>query len=282
MSGMEHYSFEEFVKRFPDDDACLEYVSSLRLDKCECGRSSWSRVKGRKSYACACGKHISPLKDTIFAGSKLPLRKWFYAIYLFSQAKNGVSAAELQRHLGCTYKTAWKVAASIRSLMEPESSKLTGEFEADETYVGGRPRYPYFGHSGRGTKKTPVFGIVRRSGDVRAHVVENVRESTLKPLIRSYAAPESTLYTDEFVVYDRMGKWYYHDRVKHGDKEFVKDYIHTNTIEGFWSIVKNNLRGTYKGVSHKHLQSYLNQFAWMYNHRHEVSVFPHLLALCLK
>ena len=137
------YTNKQFKKSFPDDDACLDFILKTRFQdfKCpKCGKSKFFRVKGLKKYACRCGYQFSPLAKTIFHKSDTKLTDWFFILYLISTSKHGMSAKEIQRHLGTTYKTAWRIGKLIRSLMTQDNNKLEGDVEADEVFIGGRRR----------------------------------------------------------------------------------------------------------------------------------------------
>lgn len=266
------YTIKDFQAQFPTDDICLEYIFDKRFGKsfvCEkCSKAdSYYRVKKRKSYACAwCGNQVNPTAGTIFHKSDTKLTLWFFAIFLMSQSKNGVSAKELERHLGVTYKTAWRIAKQIRSLMQSGSSLLKGTVEADETYVGGKGGN---NKRGRGAEnKTAVVGIVERQGELRAKAVKNVRASTVIPLVRKNVEIGTRVITDQFRSYNNVkGLGYTHDRINHSKKQYVKGDIYTNTIEGFWSQLKRSIDGTYHKVSPKHLQTYVDEFSFRYNYR---------------
>jgi len=230
------------------------------------------RIKGRKCYSHKTTRHqIHPLAGTIFHKSSTPLTVWFEAIYLFSIAKNGVSAKELQRHFGVTYKTAWRIAHQIRRLMSNTGPKLSGLVEADETYMGG---YRRGGQGGRG--KTPVIGLVQRGGGVRAKV--SLREAHLiLDHMRQNVEKGTRVLSDQFGVYRKAAKLgYAHGAVNHWKKEYVRGDVHTNTLDGFWSQLKRSIRGTYGFVSVKHLQAYVDEFAFRYSNR-ERSIFDALL-----
>lgn len=268
---IKYTTLKEFNREFPNDRACLKFIFDQRYGKdyeCpKCHKTGFYPVTGRKSYECAwCGYQISPLAGTIFHKSSTSLRGWFFAIFLMSTSKNGVSAKEIQRQTGVTYKTAWRIQNQIRKLMHPKrSNKLKGTVEIDDTYIGGkRP-----GKRGRGAGgKTPVLGMVERKGEVKASVVENLKSKTVVPLITEGVEEETHLMTDEFLSYAKMKNLGYdHDVIKHGVKEYVKGKVHTNTIEGFWSQLKRSINGTYHSVSLEHLQLYVDEFAWRYNHR---------------
>ncbi len=273
------YTIKNFQKEFPDDETCLLYIFDLKyggLLKCPwCGKpKSFYKVKNRKCYACAfCAYQISPTANTIFHKSPTKLTLWFYAIYLASQSKNGVSAKELERQLGVTYKCAWRIARKIRELMAPNSAdtgkQLTGIVEADETYIGGVKRQTRATpHSNQYENKTPVVGAVERKGNVKAKVTTDTSVSTVQPLIRKNVSLNALLVTDEASPYWTIKKHgYSHRTVNHSQKEYVRGKIHTNTIEGFWSQMKRSIDGTYHFVSPKYLQHYVDEFAFRYNHR---------------
>ena len=194
-----------------------------------------------------------------------------------SQNRNGMSAKELQRHLGVTYKTAWRIFTQIRKLMNDKGGKMSGIVEADETYIGGKGKNNL---RGRGAEnKTPVVGIVERKGRVKAVKTDNVKSSTVMPLLRDNVVVGTKLMTDEYGIYNKASKaGYKHEKIMHGAKEYVRGNVHTNTIEGFWSQVKRSIDGTYHSVSPKYLQSYLNEFAFRYNRKTSSShLFWHLL-----
>jgi transposase len=276
------YTINHFRQEFPTDDVCLDYLLKVRFGGKEgicphCHRkANWSRVTGRKCYACSwCAHQIFPTAGTVFHKSPTPLTHWFYAIFLMSQSKNGVAAAEIMRIVGVTYKCAHRMMHKIRELMTQGGSLFDGVVEADETYVGGVRR----GKRGRGAEgKTPVFGIVKREGQVFAKAVANVKSSTVMPLIRENVKIGTTVMTDTFAIYNKSKKMgYTHETVDHGAKEYVRGSVHTNTIEGFWSQLKRSIDGTHHSVSGKHLQKYVDEHAFRYNHRASPVDLFHLL-----
>jgi len=284
------YTRNDFDRDFPTDDACLEQIKEQRFpggmaacEKCEGPRKHY-RVAGRTAFACAtCGNHIYPLVGTIFEKSTTSLRIWFQAMYLMGSTRCGISAKQIQRETGVTYKTAWRMFRQIRSLLSEPDTQLEGlKIEVDEMYHGGR-RKNGRGRPMRGDKqKTPVVGAVERNGRVIARVAENVTAETLQGFVKEYVLPKSTVFTDEFSSYkglDRIeGMDYEHRRINHEAKVYVSGDIHTNTIEGFWSLVKRGIGGVYHSVSQKYLQSYLNEYSFRYNHRACGNlIFPMLL-----
>jgi transposase len=190
-------------------------------------------------------------------------------MYLMTSTRCGISAKQLERELGVTYKTAWRMARLIRSelMMQGTDELESAEAEMDETYVGGvRKGKP--GRPGADSHKTPVFGIADRKGHIVALTVPNVRQKTLLPIVRQYVIPATTVYTDEFAGYNRLAaKGYDHKRINHSEGVYVSGDIHVNTVEGFWSLVKRGIDGVYHSVSRKHLQGYVNEYAWRYNQR---------------
>lgn len=279
---MEKVTVKRFNELFPDDDTCLDfmfkqtYASMPACLKCGVMEPRYYRVRGRKCYECKdCGNQIHPLGGTIFHKSSTSLKDWFYVVYIFSVSKNGVSAKEVERHLGVTYKTAWRIAKQVRTLMAQGGNPLSGVVETDETYVGGR-------NTDRGSglrNKEVVFGMVERGGHVKAEHVKSAGARILLPRLRDGIAPGTVVYSDQAQVYRTLHRiGYYHDSVNHSTGEYGRGIVHTNTIEGFWSQLKRSVDGTYHCVSAKYLQLYLNEFVYRYNHRQEPSIFPALIS----
>lgn len=280
------FTLQQFADKFPNDEACLEYLKEKRfpggITTCaKCGvERKHHRVTGRPAYACDyCGKMISPMAGTIFEKSSTSLRTWFYAMYLMGSTRCGISAKQIQRETGVTYKTAWRMFKQIRSLLtESGDTQLEGPtVEIDETYIGGVRKYGR-GRPMRGDKtKTPVVAVVQRHGKVFAQTVPDASEPTLSGIIKKHVVPESVIYTDEWAGYQRIpylrdadGKplGFTHRHVKHSAGEYVYKDIHTNSVEGFWMLVKTGIRGVYHSVSPKYLQSYLDEYSFRYNRRH--------------
>lgn len=267
---------QQFFERFPDDKTCLDHLMQTRYGTkmiCpKCGREGkFSRLNKIPAYSCPwCGDHIHPMAGTPFEHSSTPLQKWFYAMYLFTTSRHGVPAKELQRQLGVTYKTAWRMGHEIRKYMAiiDGDDGLSGNIESDETYIGGRA---YGGKRGRGAaNKTIIFGMLQRDGDVIIRIVPNVRRKTLEPIIEANVAQGSVVNTDELPSYAKLfRRGYNHTTVNHGTGEYVCGSAHVNNIEGFWSQLKRSIKGTHIHVSKKHMSKYLGEFEFRYNMRKE-------------
>jgi len=282
LSNAQRYTVKDFHAEFPDDETCLEWLKeSLYPDGIHCAKcervTKHHRVMSRKSYSCQnCGHHVHPTADTIFHKSSTPLTTWFHAIFLMSQSRCGISAMELMRQTGVTYKTAWRMFNRIRNMLLDENETLPPlhtEVEADETFLGGKYRHRRVGHPGQDSDLTPVFGLVQRGGKVVARVVPDTRQDTLMPIVRSFVMPSTLIFTDESSSYPvglRKGG-YGHKRIRHSARIYVKGNVHTQTIEGFFGNVKNGIRGNYHSVSRKWLQGYLNEYAYRYNHRDDAA-----------
>lgn len=276
------YTLKDFQKEYPDDDACLEAVFQDRFGhvkfcpKCA-AETKFYRVKKRQCYACMhCGYQLHPLASTIFRKTTTPLTSWFYAIYLFSVSKNGVSAKELARHLGVTYKTAWRMCKQIRILMQQENEKLSGTVEVDETYIGGRHRMS------RGRRdKSIIIGAIEKDGRAKANVIDWASAARAMSFLNATLVVGAELHTDDSRIYKRAKQYFKHGVVNHSQKVYVENGVHTNSIEGFWGQLKRSISGTYHVVSPKYLQLYVDEFVFRYNLR-GVAVGPVLLERALR
>ncbi|HLY04305.1 MAG TPA: IS1595 family transposase [Rhizomicrobium sp.] len=263
----------DFFKRFPTDDACVAHLFELRYGAdfpCpKCGViGTFRKLAKHPAYTCNCGHHVHPMQGTIFQDTHTPLAKWFYAIYLFTTTRHGVPAKELQRQLGVSYPTAFRMAHLIREHMGlvDGNPRLGGHTEADETFVGGRKR-----GVGRGNKddKTVVFGMLERGGDVMTKVVPDTRGETLGAHIVRNVEKGTIISTDEHLGYSRLRSLgYRRGSVNHRQDEWVNGPHDTNSLEAFWSMLKRSIRGTHVHVSAKHLAKYLGEFEFLYNIRH--------------
>ena len=286
--GSQKYTFKDFNTEFPSDDACMTFVLESRwpdgrvmCEKCGVERKHY-RVTGRTAYACDhCGNHIYPLAGTIFEKSTTSLRTWFYAMYLMSSTRCGVSAKQIQRETGVTYKTAWRIFKQIRTLMSENVGLEGSAVEMDESYFGDHRRNGKRGRAaGTAGEKGIVIGAVERGGKVVAIVSTYVTKATLHGIAKEYILPDSIVYTDHYPAYRGLEKinGYQHRRINHAAGIYVMGDIHTNTIEGFWSLVKRGIGGVYHSVSKKYLQTYLNEYSFRYNRRNsEQPMFVSLL-----
>ena len=265
------FSIRQFNDRFPDDAACLEEVKQLRFgDTLTCPKcakdNKFYRVKGRSAYACSfCGHHIYPLKDSIFDHSSTELRLWFYAIYLMAQTRAGISAKQLERELGVTYKTAWRMFNHIRQLMSAGQNPLTGAVEVDEAYFHPNPQKRT---TAKAHNSQVVFGMVERGG--RA-AVKHVKSSGVRVLSKEIAAgidKSATVYSDTYGSYRHLTKaGFVHFTINHGAQEYVVGHRHTQNVENLWSNIKRGIVGVYRHVDPKYLQLYVDEYAFRYSHR---------------
>lgn len=283
---MKQLTFKQFFKQFPNDETCLDHLMQVRYGfehtcrKCE-RASKFYRVSSQRAYACQfCGDHLYPCVGTPFEASRTSLQTWFYAIYLFTTSRHGVSAKELQRQLGVTYKCAWRMGHEIRKHManvDGEDS-LSGIVEVDETYVGGKKS----GKRGRGAEgKTVVFGMLQRDGKIMTKIVTDAKTRTLEPLILANVHAGSEIHSDEWFAYRNLnGKGYEHKTVEHGKGEYAKDGVHVNGLEGYWSMLKKGIRSTHIHVSKTYLGNYAKEFEYRYNMRKQPeNMFTDLLTV---
>jgi transposase-like protein len=283
-SPMQKYTIKDFQRDFPNDVACLEWLKEYRwpdgihCEKCDKVTKHHQMTK-RRSYSCQeCGNHVHPTAGTIFHKSTTALTTWFYAVYLMAQTRTGISAKQIERETGVTYKTAWRMFRLIRSRLDEDNDPFSGNVEVDETYFGGKAENMHKDKKegmkrGRGSQnKTPIVGMVERKGRIRAIVVPNVKAETLIPLIEDTIEPLSRVHTDEFNVYDTLeASGYQHEQISHSAKVYVIGDVHTQTIDGFWSLIKRGIGGVYHQVSPNYLQHYVNEYAFRYNHRNDVT-----------
>jgi transposase-like protein len=278
----------ELIEQFGSEDRCRAYLEDLRWPggvRCpRCGDKSVSKIEKRNQWECngtSCRYQFSVTAGTVFHDSHLPLWKWFLAIYMVGESKKGISAKQLQRTLGVSYKTAWYLGHRIRSAMEEDSPvPLRGIVEIDETWIGGKHRLKKQGESNR-ARKSMVLGAVQRDGELRLEVREGPgRES--KVSYRSFVKDTvgdsaEMIFTDSDSSWGELTSWKAngtkHRKVDHSKEEWVRGIVHTNTIEGVWSLLKRSVVGTYHQLSAKHLPAYLDEMAFRFNNRENPYLF---------
>ena len=278
MINIEFNSVLELIKAFPNEQVCIDHLEQLRWN----GNVVSPFDETSKVYKCAgnkyrcknTGKYFNVKTNTLFDNTKVELRTWFVAIYLVTGHKKGISSLQLSRDLNVTQKTAWFMLHRIRNCFGIEnSSDLGNEVEIDETFVGGKNKNRHKdkkveNSQGRSNKdKQPVLGMVERGGKLVAKLVEDTKVETLTPEIINTVKLSASVFTDEWLGYKGLQRIYDHSFVKHNMGEYVQGRIHTNTIEGFWSLLKRGIVGIYHFTSKKHLQKYVDEFAYRYNTR---------------
>lgn len=267
------FSLRQFRRKYGTHESCLEAIKRLHFpDEMECPKckklSVFYPVTGRTAFACKfCGHQIYPLAGTVFEKSTTPLDLWFFAMYLMVQTRSGMSAKQLERMLGVTYKTAWRMFKQIRLLMAQSPSMLTGTVEIDETFIGGKGTNRRFEWNGNEKEKQAVMGIVERKGTAYTKHIPNTGKWTLLNQIKQNVSPTARVITDEYGSYIQLPKYgYKHDFVEHKQTYVVGD-IYTQNVENLWSHIKRGIYGVYRVVSKKYLQAYIDEYTWRYNNR---------------
>lgn len=272
-------SLLDLIKAFPNEDACFAHLELLRWN----GEVVSPFDATSKVYKCAghkfkcknSNRYFTVKTGTIFEDTKIPLVKWFMALYIFSSHKKGISSHQLARDIDVTQKTGWFLLHRLRYAFKHPSFQLMmeGVIEVDETYVGGKEGNKHAskkteGNQGRSLKtKAAVFGMLERGGHVVAQVVPAVDAATLLPIIEETVEVGATIVSDEYQVYQKVAGEYTHEYVRHSAKEYVKGKAHTNGLEGFWSHFKRMYDGVYHNMSMEHLQAYVNEFSLRWNTR---------------
>ncbi len=268
----------KLVEMFGSEERCRAYLEALRWPEgvscTRCQSDKISRSYKRNQFICdSCDYNFSVTAGTIFHDSKLPLTKWFMAVYIIGESKKGVSANQMKRMVGVSYKTAWYLCHRIRAAMTVTNPEpLTGIVEVDETYVGGKVR-----GKGRGYRdnKTMVVGVIQRGGNVRLKVEKHNDRRTLHGFIQTNVDDDAeAIYTDEWPAYRGIAdENTRHETVNHKQEEWVRADVHTNTVEGVWSLFKRSIVGSYHQLSEKHMDAYLDEFEWRFNNRDNPYLF---------
>ena len=275
---MKDMNLARLIDKFHSEDECRAMLEEIRWPEgvvCpRCGSKGISRVKEYHKYDCnACRYNFTVTAGTILHDTHLPLWKWFAAVYFMLESKKGVSANQLKRTLGVSYKTAWYLCHRIRKAMtELNAEKLSGSVEVDETFVGGKVRGKGQHYTGN---KAIVVGVVQRGGSVRLQVIDNADRKTLHKFIRDNTKDETAvIYTDDWAAYRGIADHNTrHKVVNHSKKEWVRGKVHTNEIEGVWATLKRSVTGTFHKISIKHLDAYLDEIEWKYNQRENPYLF---------
>ncbi|MDR0801237.1 IS1595 family transposase [Fluviicola sp.] len=278
MINKDFNSILELLKAFPDEQTCIDHLTELRWNSDVVSPFDYaSKVyvcKGNKYRCKNTGKYFNARTETMFDNTKIPLQKWFLAIWLVTSHKKGISSVQLAKDIDVTQKSSWFMLQRIRNCFGIENNnQLDNEVEADETYIGGKNKNRHAdkkvsNSQGRSLKdKAPVFGMVERNGKLNAKKVDDTKTTTLTSEIVQVVKDTATMYTDEYLGYNSLKRIYDHAFVKHNSGEYVNGRIHTNTIEGFWSLLKRGIIGIYHFTSKKHLQMYVDEFVFRYNTR---------------
>lgn len=270
-------SIFDLLKAFPDEQTCIDHLTKLRWN----GNVVSPFHADSKVYVCKnnryrckeTGRYFNVKTATLFDNTKISLRKWFMAIYLITSHSKGISSVQLSKDIDVTQKTAWFMLQRIRNCFGIDTEMLSNEVEVDETYVGGKNKNRHASkkvpnsQGGKSDDKSPILGMVERQGKVKAKVMEKVNIKGVTKIITEQISTSANLYTDEWIGYKSLSWIYNHAFVKHSAGEYVKGRAHTNTIENFWSLLKRGIFGIYHFTSKKHLQKYVDEFAFRYNTR---------------
>lgn len=274
MINQDFNSIIDLIKAFPTQQSCIDHLEQLRWNGNVVSpfdiESKVYNCKGNKYKCKNTGKYFNVKTNTIFDNTKIELQKWFLGIWLVTSHKKGISSLQLGRDLNITQKSAWFMLSRIRQCFGIDNdTKLDNEVEMDETFVGGKNKNRHANKKVRGTSddKAPVFGMVERKGKVIARHVSDTTAATLIGEVLSTINNTAKVYTDEYTSYASLKRVYDHQTVKHSQHQYVNGRVHTNTIEGFWSLLKRGIFGIYHFTSKKHLQLYVDEFVFRYNSR---------------
>ncbi len=290
-------TISQWEAAFPNDTACKAYLLACRWpDGVQCPRCGNDKLYTVDQFRWQCrncgpqGYRFSVIVGTIFENTKYPLRQWFRVIHMMLTSKKGISALQIHRVIGTgSYETAWSMCMRIRAGMADEGfQKLMGIVEVDETFVGDKAKNRHKdkrggggGTGGVGSGKSVIVGAVRRKGSVVARVIDNVQAATLTKFVReSVSTKVSLLCTDSWKGYSKLDKEFPHGFVDHSAEQYVCGAIHTQTIEGFWSLIKRGVMGSYHKVSRKYLPMYVAEFQFRYNNRNNPDIFGEAIRSC--
>ncbi len=312
MNTTQQMTFRELLKRFPDEVSCKAFLEKKRwpdgVIKCpRCGEKAYTLKARPFHYLCKSGKQsampetsevvtchkkngyrFSVITRTVFENTNIPLMTWFRVIFFMFHSKKGMSAHQVHRMLGTgAYETAWYICPRIRASMKDEDfTKLVGEVEVDETYVGGKDKNRHWNKKthqtgGEASGKVPVIGAISRKGNVVCRAIENTRRETLNKFVREVVDKDvSLLATDEHPAYGNLNQEYAHEVIQHRDNVYVRGNVHTNGIESFWSLLKRGIIGQFHHVSKEYLPLYLNEFTFRFNNRGNPDIFDAIIAGC--
>ena len=276
-------SLIELFEAFPTEQHAIDHLTAIRWRNGKfcplCGNADGARIgtlTGSNTHKCyVCRQRFSIRVGTIFQDTKLPLRKWFVAIWLINAHPKGIASTTLAKDLKITQKSAWFVLHRLRQAQKTPSfqAPLQGVVEIDETFVGGKQHNMHADKrkelGGGASGKTVVFGMIQRDGDLRAGVVEDVKQTTLEPIVVHHVAPGSIVYTDEHRSYRDLKFDFRHSTVRHSDHQYVNGNVHTNSIESVWALLKRQIIGIHHWVSPKHLDAYVSEMTFRFNRRDE-------------
>lgn len=280
--------FEIFAK-LNTQEKCLKYLELKRWGrgKVTCPYCNSDRTcKHLHRHQCwNCNKSFSVTIGTIFHNTHIDLQKWFLVIAMMLNARKSLSACQIARDLDMRRPTVWSMMHRIRKAMKQDKDFLQGIVEVDETYIGGKPRANEHkkrnkdddNDFGGGSKKSVIFGMIERNGKVKAMKVDNAKRNTLTPHILENIKKDSSIISDENKVYHYLYVNYKHETVNHSKLEFVRGKAHTNSIEGFWSLLKRGIKGQFHHISKKYTNSYVDEFCWRYNNKENRSIFEKLV-----